>query len=104
MTNTIQHAEAKQLRIDLSWKDDELLLYMSDDGRGFDVNNPGETPQSGHFCLVNFRDRIASLKGTLEIESQPGVGTTIRARVPTNGTTGAEEASTSKYRLENLPG
>ena len=104
VTNTIQHAEAKQLRIDLSWKDDELLLYMSDDGRGFDVNNPGETPQSGHFGLVNFRDRIASLKGTLEIESQLGVGTTIRASIPHNGTTNADGASTSKYRLENLPG
>ena len=103
VTNTIQHAEAKQLRIDLSWKDDELLLTMRDDGRGFDVNNPGETPQSGHFGLVNFRDRIASLKGTLEIESQLSVGTTIRARVPTNGSADTDGERTSKYLLENRP-
>ena len=101
VTNTIQHAEAKQLRIDLTWKDDELSLYMHDDGRGFDVKNPEETPQSGHFGLVNFRDRIASIKGTLEIESQLSVGTTIRVRVPTNGTADAAGASTLKYRFEN---
>ena len=79
VTNTIQHAEAKQLRIDLSWKDDELSLYIRDDGRGFDVNNPGDAPQSGHFGLVNFRDRIASLNGTLEIESHEASRRAARA-------------------------
>ena len=83
VTNAIQHAEASRLLIDFALDDTGLLLSISDNGRGFDVNNPNETPQSGHFGLVNFRDRIAALNGTLELESRPSEGTTIKAKIST---------------------
>ena len=101
VTNAVQHAEAKRLLIDLSWHDAELSLSISDDGCGFDVANPKETPRSGHFGLVNLRDRIESLQGTFELESQVSVGTTIRARIPTQTKTmNATEVKTSKYVLD----
>lgn len=100
VTNTIQHAQAKQLWIDMRWVDRELSLSLRDDGRGFDVQNPKETPQSGHFGLLNFRDRIASLKGALEIDSQPTAGTTIRATIPmAAAATGDQSLETSSYVL-----
>ena len=83
MANAIQHAQASRLKIDFSWDDTGLTLSISDNGRGFDVNNPKETPQSGHFGLVNIRDRIAALNGTLELTSRPSEGTTIRAKILT---------------------
>ncbi len=58
-------------------------MSVSDDGVGFDVEHLEKTPASGHFGLVNLRDRVAGLRGVFEIESQPSSGTTIRARVPT---------------------
>ena len=81
VTNAIQHAQASRLLIELTLDDTGLSLSISDNGRGFDVNNPNETPQSGHFGLVNFRDWIAALSGTLDLESRPSEGTTIRAKI-----------------------
>ena len=80
--NVIQHAQAKRLLIDITWSDSELTFSLADDGVGFDVNNPKENPSTGHFGVVNLRDRIERLLGTFQIESQVSVGTTIRGRVP----------------------
>ena len=71
-------------------------------GRGFDVENPSETPRSGHFGLVNLRDRIAAVQGILEIDSEPTVGTTIIAKIPVvTRTTSATNVKTSKYLLDS---
>ena len=82
VANVIQHAEAKKLRIDLTWSDSELTFSLADDGVGFDVDNPKEGPSTGHFGVVSLRDRIERLLGALDIESQPSMGTTVRGRVP----------------------
>ena len=100
MTNAIQHAQASRLAIDLTQDETGLSLSISDNGRGFDVNNPQETPQSGHFGLVNFRDRIAALNGTLELESRPSEDTTIRAKISTQSAPQVDARTrTSRYVL-----
>ena len=100
VTNAIQHAQASKLLIELTLDDTGLSLSISDNGRGFDVNNPNETPQSGHFGLVNFRDRIAALSGTLDLESRPSEGTTIRAKIAMRTEPEIEARTrTSKYVL-----
>jgi len=100
VTNAIQHAQASRLLIELTLDDTGLSLSISDNGRGFDVNNPNETPQSGHFGLVNFRDRIAALSGTLDLESRPSEGTTIRAKIAMRTEPEIEARTrTSKYVL-----
>ena len=83
--NVIQHAQAKTLKIELSWTEREVKLALADDGVGFDVENPRESPFTGHFGLASLRDRIERLLGRLEIESEPGRGTTLRARIPVVG-------------------
>ena len=55
-----------------------ITLTISDDGAGFDPG--GDFP--GHLGLRSMRERAARLGGTLEIESTPGKGTHIRARIP----------------------
>lgn len=55
----------------------EVALDVRDDGTGFDR----ELPRDG-FGLVAMRQRIEGLTGTLQIESEPGGGTGISARVP----------------------
>ena len=51
--NTIHHARARKLSIDLSWSGSEIALSLDDDGIGFDIDNPPEGPDTGHFGLVN---------------------------------------------------
>ena len=54
---------------------------MSDDGVGFSPDG-GELVRQGHFGIAGMRQRVEMVGGTLEIESSPGSGTTVRARVP----------------------
>jgi signal transduction histidine kinase len=52
-------------------------LTVHDNGRGFTTANGRKT-----FGLLGMRERIAMLGGHLEIDSQPGRGTRIVARIP----------------------
>ncbi len=76
LTNTIRHAEATQVtisgRIDL----DTLDLEIADDGRGGADDGAGGTGVRG------LNDRAQAVGGTLAIDSPPGGGTTVRARLP----------------------
>ena len=71
ISNAVQHAQAKNLVVDLTWGDEDITLSIADDGVGFDVQNPGESPASGHFGLSNLKDRIEAIQGTMEITSVP---------------------------------
>ena len=76
-TNAVRHGGAKTIRIAGTLENERLLFSVSDDGRGFDpANHPGA--DEGHFGLDGIRDRVSRFDGTLEIESSPGRGATIR--------------------------
>ncbi|MGH3145681.1 MAG: sensor histidine kinase, partial [Rubrobacter sp.] len=77
--NTVKHAHAS--RADLILECDArgvIALEVSDDGVGFDP----EGSFSGHLGLKSMRERATRLGGTLRVESAPGEGTSIRARIP----------------------
>lgn len=78
LTNITRHAEAQSVELRLTVEDTELCLSISDDGRGFVID--GERPRS--FGLVGMHERALMMGGRLEIESQPGEGTTLTVRVP----------------------
>ena len=81
--NIAQHSKAKNATIVLEYQDNELLLRISDDGQGFDVSKITDVEESGRGRgLFSMRERIGFLGGTSGIESQPGKGTTVWARVP----------------------
>lgn len=81
MTNAIKHARPENIHIMLDFMENSLELSVHDDGMGFD---PREAPglAEGHFGLQGMRERMKRLGGTVKVESDPGKGTTIRARVP----------------------
>jgi len=102
LINAIQHARAKKLQVELSWAGKELYVAIADDGVGFDTENLERTPASGHFGLVNLRDRIEGLDGVLEIESQPSMGTTLRVKIPTDmAMPGPAALQRSRHILQN---
>jgi signal transduction histidine kinase len=81
--NIIHHSRAKNAHIILDYGDDELLLQIRDDGVGFDVSEVTDIEKGGRGRGVfSMRERIGLLGGTGAIESQPGQGTAIWARVP----------------------
>lgn len=79
LNNVAKHAHATRVDIIVEQRDDSLVLVVEDDGVGFD---PADFTASASFGLVGMRERAALIGATLQIESAPGVGTTIFLRQP----------------------
>lgn len=77
LTNVARHAGASRVGITLSYMEDIVVLDVRDDGMGFDPADGG----GGGFGLVAMRHRLTRLGGSLEVESRPGHGTALSARV-----------------------
>ncbi|MGH2619925.1 MAG: ATP-binding protein [Anaerolineales bacterium] len=83
LNNIERHAEARQVDVTLALHDEEVRLAVRDNGKGFQVPPQlGLMLEQDHFGLVGVRERLELLYGTLEIDSAPGSGTTVRARIP----------------------
>lgn len=76
LANVGKHAGASTVHVRLRY-DDPVTLSVTDDGRGFD---PASV--EGGFGLRGLRDRIAEVRGALEVRSTPGGGTTVEVQVP----------------------
>ncbi len=76
--NASRHAGATVISVHLSATPTRVEARVTDDGRGFDPNSIAER----HFGLAIMRERAARLGGSVQVESAPGVGTTIRAEIP----------------------
>jgi signal transduction histidine kinase len=86
LANVGKHAHAHRVGLTLSYMPDLVTLDVRDDGVGFSTIN-GAGPRRprhlhGGFGLTSMRQRIEGIGGTLEIESEPDVGTAISAAVP----------------------
>lgn len=93
LTNIGRHAEARHAVVTLSYLGDLVLLDVQDDGVGFDIAHGGPPRRAGSgggYGLVAMRERVALLGGELTVESRPGEGTTIAARIPVSGAAGAQ--------------
>lgn len=76
LTNVLRYADATQVHVSLSPDGNTLAFAVSDNGRGFTL---GEARGLG---LIIMRERAQLLGGRLQIETSPGAGTTVRARLP----------------------
>jgi len=88
LTNVRKHARAAAVRVDVHKRGDQLVVGVRDDGLGFnpEAGTRGEFPKFG---LTTMRERAASIRGSLEIESAPGAGTTVRFTMPLAAATAA---------------
>lgn len=83
INNTIKHASAKMIEIDLHKQHNYLKITYRDNGRGFDKNKLEEIPAVGGMGFSNIYSRINSLKGDISIDSEPGEGTLVYIKVKT---------------------
>jgi signal transduction histidine kinase len=82
-TNSVRHAQAQSVTIELQYHPERIRLSVSDDGRGFSQHEAA-VAGSGHFGLLDMRERAQSLGCDLQIDSEPGSGTRIEVEVPAN--------------------
>ena len=78
LTNTRQHARAKNVSISLTCRKTHVTLTIADDGVGLEKITIGPT----HHGIVGMRERAEAAGGSLRITSRSGEGTRIVARVP----------------------
>ena len=83
IANAIKHSGARHVNVTLEFQEKQFRLRVLDDGRGFDPRQP--PPGEGGFGLVGIRERVAELKGELDIRSAPGQGTEITLSLPHSG-------------------
>ena len=74
VNNVIKHAKATQLKIELIKKNKDLIINVSDNGKGFDVVNNQTTSGSG---LHSIKNRLDLLNGTMTINSTEGAGSIV---------------------------
>jgi two-component system sensor histidine kinase DegS len=79
LNNVLRHAGVKEAAVELAFGDKEVSLAVRDAGRGFTA---GTASGGESFGLINMRERVEALGGTFRLDSAPGAGTTVQARVP----------------------
>jgi signal transduction histidine kinase len=81
LTNAVRHGSPNRVDVELEYREDQVRVRVSDDGRGFD---PGVVETVGHYGVVSMRERAAQVRGRFTIASQPGKGTLVETVVPVN--------------------
>ena len=79
MSNAVRHANATTIVLVLDEDVDSIRLRITDDGLGFDMLG---VDSSSHFGLQLMRERVELAGGILLVDSHPGEGTTVLARLP----------------------
>jgi two-component sensor histidine kinase len=102
VTNAVKHAGAKTVWIDLHLDPRTLRLVVRDDGRGFELSG-AFVLVGGHFGLLGMRERAERLGGSLEVSSEPGTGTEVRASVPLASQNGRKGVRRRLWALLRTP-
>ncbi len=84
LSNVRKHAQATHVGVTVEYAPKAILLRVKDNGQGFDTRVLSEVKlnESGGFGLFGMRERLDLLDGTVEIDSTPGQGTTVRVMLP----------------------
>ncbi|MGM9927068.1 MAG: sensor histidine kinase [Bacillus sp. (in: firmicutes)] len=78
ISNTLRHAQAQSLEVHLVEREGMIIMIVSDNGVGFDVNESS----AGSYGLQNMHERALEVGGTLKIVSVKNKGTRLEVKVP----------------------
>ncbi len=79
LTNVARHAEATKVACTMTRRDNNIILSIKDNGKGFD---PTKTAGKKTLGLLGMKERILMMEGKFDINSRPGAGTEIIVTVP----------------------
>jgi len=80
--NAARHARATRVSLDVEAQAPELFVVVEDNGQGFDPASRTSAIQRGHVGLASIAERVEAIGGSLTVESEPGRGTRVMARIP----------------------
>jgi signal transduction histidine kinase len=79
LTNAARHADAESILVAAYQQSGALVVEVQDTGKGFNV---GTTELSNTFGLAGMQERARLVGAELDVESEPGQGTSVRVRIP----------------------
>jgi two-component system, NarL family, sensor kinase len=82
VSNAAEHARASRVSVAIRACEAGVEVAVTDNGEGFDHERLQAAVGQGHVGLASMRERLDALGGFLEIDSQPGAGTAVRACLP----------------------
>ena len=105
VSNIRKHANASRVDAVLDYGPESIMLTISDNGLGFDPAVLRGAEPSGGFGLTSMTERVAQLGGDFRVESAPGRGTRLMARLPleTPATAPSGEERAAIERPQPLP-
>jgi len=84
LTNVLRHAQATNVKVSIRKIGGDICLEICDDGKSFPVNRILSAKNNKHLGLIGMRERVEMVGGTFAVESTPGKGTTVWAKIPLN--------------------
>lgn len=84
VNNILRHSRATEARLTIERHEREVRMKIEDNGQGFSMADAQKTrhnPQSGGFGLIGMAERVRLVGGAYELDSTPGLGTTITVKL-----------------------
>lgn len=82
LQNVKKHAQAKTLDVSLDYQDQQVIMRITDDGKGFSLYEAlVEKRKLSHFGILQLHQSAEKIGATLHVNSEPGVGTDITLTV-----------------------
>lgn len=82
LANVARHAQASRVDVSIQKLPNAVRMKIQDDGKSFDVLRMWGARRSRHLGMLGMKERVEMVRGTFAVESAPGQGTTIMARIP----------------------
>ncbi|MDB6125540.1 MAG: hypothetical protein JWQ71_4533 [Pedosphaera sp.] len=82
LTNVARHAQASEAEVNIQKLDGAICLTIKDNGNGFHQERLSHGKKTKRLGLLGMRERVEMVNGNFTIESTPGKGTTVQARLP----------------------
>ncbi|MBP6672701.1 MAG: VCBS repeat-containing protein [Bacteroidetes bacterium] len=83
-SNAIKHSQADELRISVNIEENSIVIRVIDNGMGMPLRPNDASGNPRGLGLAGIDERVRILKGALQINSEPGKGTSVTVRIPTN--------------------
>jgi len=82
LNNIVKHAEAKEIKIEMQYLPEKLIIAVHDNGKGFDTVAMQSTENNNGLGLRNMLNRMTMINGLMTIESHTGNGTMAIIEIP----------------------
>jgi len=83
LSNVARHAKATGAAISIRKRKDSIIMEISDDGQGFDVEEIAQSHKRNRLGVLGMRERVEMVGGTFSVTSSPGKPTKVLVEMPT---------------------